>query len=167
MTPVPSVPYWIPVIGNLPQVLMGMAAFLRRLRDTSTEGIIRLQLMNTTHYMILDPLIATKIFSQRSSVFDTKAITQFFLNVVGGVPAKYAHLVTTNVHELETAFGILMREPYLGNMMRVVCRNLEIMTPQLVANADRPIDQYAWELRADVHLVSSESDKGAVEASLL
>lgn len=63
--------------------------------------------------------------------------------------------------------NMLLREPHLGKMLDITCRNLESTLPQFISFSDRAIDQYSWEKRACINRIFDASGGLSIEASLL
>lgn len=127
-----------------------------------------LKLLGTTHILVLDSAIATRFYSLKSSAFNMDAIHGFFIGVLGNTPKRYLARSVDTYHQLEAPMTqTLMREPHLGKLISITCRNLEKLLPSFVSFSDRPIDQHSWELRAEVERKLDGSGQLSVELSLL
>lgn len=165
----PQAPGHLPIIGVPPTILLGLDKFLGKLRDSAHTGLSSLYCLGFKHIVILSPTVTARIFGVPKTAWDRDNILWFFLNVVGGTASKYDHMVmpAINSHGYEQTFNLLMREPSLGKMVNILCRNLEREMPNFVSFADRPIDQLKWEQQADVKRTVHDDGSLSVEAGLM
>lgn len=78
---IPLLPYWLPIFGHLPDLLLRPDKILRGTRDNGGHGAFALNLGGSTHNLIWAPQMAQAIFSQRPSIVDNDPLLDYFLHV--------------------------------------------------------------------------------------
>lgn len=165
--PVPQVPYWIPLLGHIPNMAINSNAFVSRLRQTYTSGIFALNFGSTTHSIIYDPHLATALLNQKTSNADNHSVSRRIMQYVFGFPSRELDKYEAALGELLVAYKHLQVEPYLGDMVDVTVRKTRENVTNLVSFMESPVDQMPWEKISDVDVVKNGAGDEVVEASLL
>ncbi|KAK4501831.1 hypothetical protein PRZ48_007640 [Zasmidium cellare] len=161
---VPLVPYWIPILGHIPNMALNSKAFVSSLRQRYTQGLFALNFASTTHTIIHDPHLATALLNQKPSNADNHSVSRRLMQYTFGYPSNELEKYDAALGELLAAYKFLQVEPHLGDMVDVTARKTKENVTNLVTGMESPVDQMAWEKVSDVKVLEKE---GVVEASLL
>ncbi|KAH0538614.1 hypothetical protein FGG08_004815 [Glutinoglossum americanum] len=162
-------PYWFPLLGHIPILMINPDRFLRKLRDASAHGIFAVNLGGSIHNLAHTPSLVEGIFAQRTAV-ETEEFSMFILNRFFGVPRSFNKRLAGLFKGLTQSISMcLMREPGLGKMLAGSVTSMNEHIPNLVSFASRPIDQSLWERASDADVWRSLKENGeadlAVEAN--
>jgi cytochrome P450 len=148
-------PYWMPVVGHGFSFLYDPFSLMSKARDQSLHGIFALNLGTTTHNIISDPNLVKGVMRQKESAVQFQPMAWTIVQRLFGIPSSSKAKYDAVWEELTSISArTLMKEPYLGNMLKRTIRGLEENIPQMVSFMDSPIDQQPWERRANATLIS-------------
>ncbi|RDW89386.1 cytochrome P450-6 [Coleophoma cylindrospora] len=165
-------PYWFPGVGHGFSFIWDPAKLMTEARDMSAHGIFALRLGPSTHNIVSNPGLIRNVMSQRES---TVAFQPIAFNVV---EKAYSTIETPMQSANKRQFfdfpksskpkyaatweefnsflvKYLMREPYLGIMLKATITGIEAKVPQMISFMESPIDQESWERWADAEYISS------------
>ncbi|KAI9714767.1 MAG: hypothetical protein M1820_000056 [Bogoriella megaspora] len=164
---VPSLPYWVPFLGHLVNLLLSPDSLLKGTRDTSTRGIFALNLGGSTHNVIFSPSLSHSLLTQKSNVASHEPVAWQILRRTFGMPLRQKPAYEELQPELTATINDhLLRDPYLAEMVNITMGNLRQNIPNLVSFVDSLVDQLPWERVSNVTSIQNESSGQYVEASL-
>lgn len=164
---VPQVPYWIPLLGHIPNMALDGDGFVKRLRQIYSNGIFALNFGSTTHSIVYEPHLATALLNQKTSNADNHSVSRRLMHYTFGYPSNELDKYDAALDELLAAYKHLQVEPHLGDMVEVTARKTREGIMNLVTFMESPVDQMPWEKVSEVRLVEKENGEEVVEASLL
>ena len=164
---IPLVPYWIPLIGHLPNMAFDADGFVKSLRQTYSNGIFALNFGGTTHNVMYTPGLATALLNEKVDKVDSEDVADGMLQTVFGLPARDLSRYKESRPEIMACYKHLLTEPSLGDMVNKTARKIKENVLNLVTFASSPVDQPQWERTSDVHITTNKAGEEVVEASLL
>ena len=164
---VPAVPYWMPLLGHLPNMAWDADGFVKSLRSYYTNGIFALNFGGTKHNIICTPGLATAFLNQKPSNADFEQIGMRAMTHVFGFPRKEMPVFEKAYAELTAQYKHLLTEPSLGEMVRRTTTKMKENILNLVSFATSPVDQMLWERTSSVQPLTDSNGEQVVEASLL
>ena len=164
---VPSVLYWLPILGHIPNMVLDADGFIKRLRSRYTHGIFALHFGGTTHNIVYTPGLASALLNQKSSNADAEEVQKRIMTGVFGFPANEMDKYDAAFPELMACYKHLLTEPSLGDMVAQTARRTQDNIKDLVTGNDSIVDQTPWERTSRVRITTDRSGEDVVEASLL
>ncbi|TKA59830.1 hypothetical protein B0A49_07399 [Cryomyces minteri] len=161
------VPYWIPFVGHVPELILTPERLLRGARDAYSQGVIALKIFGTTHNLVYSPSLAQSLLSQKESVAAHHDVSWYIMKQVFGFPARLEKEYNLALHPILAAYQHLLKEPYLGDMLGVTVRNLEQSIPDLVTFTSSIVDQAPWERGSDIRVLKGVDGQQTAEVSFL
>ncbi|RFU35883.1 hypothetical protein B7463_g423, partial [Scytalidium lignicola] len=152
-------PYWVPVIGHGFSFLSDPAVFMAKLRDQSPHGIFALNLGATTHTIISNPSLVKGVMQQKESSAQIHLILTKFFNLT-------TRKWEPSLEELMGVMGYLMKEPHLGNFMKVTVRGIEEHVPNIFSFMEGEVDQHSWERWASARYINEDEEEINLNAVL-
>ena len=166
-TTVPAVPYWIPLLGHLPNMGIDADGFVKNLRHRYNKGAFALNFGGTTHNIVYTPALATALFNQKTSNADAEQVSKSILIKVFGFPARESDTYDKALPEIMACYKHLLTEPSLGGMVERTTRKIQENVLNLATFATSLVDQMPWERTNYVKLATDKAGEQVVEASLL
>lgn len=164
---VPSVPYWLPLIGHVPNMAYDADGFVKGLRKRFTQGIFALNFGGTTHNVMYTPGLATALLNQKQSVANSEDVSWGIMKTVFGFPKKERDKYYAALPELMACYKHLLSEPSLGEMVAQTAQKTKETIKDLVTGNDSPVDQTPWEKTGNVKIKTNKRGESIVEASFL
>ncbi|KAK5111219.1 hypothetical protein LTR62_005247 [Meristemomyces frigidus] len=164
---VPAVPYWLPLIGHIPNMAYDATNFVRNLRDTTSGGIFALNFFGGRHNIIHSPSLATALLNQKPSIATSEEVSRRLLNVVFGFPKSELRKYDAALPELMACYKYLLSEPGLTDMTQQTSERLRGKAGEFVTGNESLVDQMLWERSSDVDVIMDKAGEEVVEASLL
>ncbi|KAK3673650.1 hypothetical protein LTR78_006555 [Recurvomyces mirabilis] len=164
---VPAVPYWLPLIGHIPNMALDATTFVSSLRDSMSPGIFTLNFFGGRHNIIHNPSLATALMNQKSTIATSDDVSRHILSVVFGFPKQEQDKYDAALPEMLTCYKHLLSEPSLGNMTRDTGERLRGRIMDFVTGSESLVDQMPWERTSGVETTKNKSGESVVEASLL
>ena len=89
---VPMIPYWIPVLGHIPQFSLFPKRLLNKARDTYRSGVFALNLGSTTHNVVFAPSMGGSLMNQKHSIANMDSVGKRIMTAVFGFPTSKASM---------------------------------------------------------------------------
>ena len=164
---VPTLPYWIPLLGHLPNLAFQSTSFMHTLRSKYPGGIFALNLGGTTHNFVHSPHLTTVLMNQSSNNAGAETLHKTMLQRIFGFPANMLEQYDAAFDELVICYKPLLTEPGLGNMVAQTAQRLKGSISSLVTGSVSLVDQMPWECAAAAEVMETSGRGQLVEASLL
>jgi len=164
---VAAVPYWLPLIGHIPNMAWDADGFVKGLRNRFTNGVFSLNFGSTTHNIIYTPGLTTALLNQKQSVANSEDVSHRLMNVVFGFPKSENDKYDAAFPELMACYKHLLSEQSLGEMVVQSAQRLKDSIKDLVTGNESEVDQMSWEKTSNVTLTTMKNGQEVVEASLL
>ncbi|KAH8821696.1 cytochrome P450 [Xylogone sp. PMI_703] len=136
-------PYWIPIIGHAIPL------------DQSLHGIFALKLGGTTH---------TIMMQQKECAVQFRPVALSIVKKFFGLKA--INKWESSREEWGAVMGYLMKEPHLGNFMRVTVRRIEDIVPSMFSFMEGEVDQHSWERWAHCSYINDNEEEVDLNAVL-
>ncbi len=162
---VPAVPYWLPVIGHIPNMALDSVRFLSTVRSLFDGGVFALTFLGSKHILISRPEVGVTLLNKPAEIADGHALSEHLLRSNFGFPAG-EHMHDRKLHDLRDEYKKLLSEPGLSTMIAKVVRALRNNLPDLVTFNDNPVDQSPWERGAGAAVTTDLSGDPVVETNL-
>lgn len=165
----PAIPYWIPYLGHLPQMLFKSDSFLAGLRKLHPGGAFSLTFFGRTHTIVFKPALTAALADQPPQVIDGGPASRHLMQSVFGYPRSKSSMalydkVVPDIKGLDTH---LSSEPSLGQMVERTATTLRHNIADFVTFNSGDIDQTPWERLAEAGLVEDAgADTPVVEADM-
>ncbi|KAK5001256.1 hypothetical protein LTR66_000033 [Elasticomyces elasticus] len=166
-TTVPLLPYWLPILGHLPNMALMPDKLLRGARSGFPSGIFALNFGGTTHNIIFSPSLGTALLGQKPAIAAHEQVSKYMMNAVFGFPKSQFVRYDAAVEEILKAYRLLLSEPYLGQLVATTASTLKESVRDWVTGSRSVVDQMLWERNAGAESVISDTGETTVEASLL
>ncbi|KAK3117311.1 hypothetical protein LTR53_001428 [Teratosphaeriaceae sp. CCFEE 6253] len=164
----PAVPYWLPLLGHIPNMAYNADAFLRGLRSRFTTGIVSLNFGGGTHNIVYSPSLATALLNQKQDTANSEEVSRRLLNAIFGFPKSEYEKYDAAFPGLMACYKHLLSEPSLGDLVAQTVRRIQGSISDLVTGNGSLVDQTLWERTSNVRVASTGTRGGStVEASLL
>ncbi|KAJ4424674.1 hypothetical protein N0V82_000602 [Gnomoniopsis sp. IMI 355080] len=165
---VPAVPYWIPFLGHLPQVVLGKDGFLANLRKLYPSGGFSLNILGRTHTVLFKPELIRSLLDQSSAIVDKASTSKRLVQTVFGYPRSATDLALyDSFHEdCEAQYKYLLSEDTLKLIIDRAMTRLRHNIADFVTFNSGEIDQAPWERLAEAGLEEDTDHKEVVEADL-
>lgn len=165
--PVPAVPYWLPVLGHLPNMIIDAEGFMQRLRQTYSEGAFALNFGGTTHNIFYTPGLATALMNEKVDKADSEEVADGMLHTVFGFPKGDMARYRPARPEIVACYRLMLSEPGLGDWIAQAVKKIAENVRDFVSFSTSPVDQTLWERSSDVKLAVNAAGQEVMEASLL
>lgn len=162
----PMPPYWLPILGHIPNMALSANSFLRNLRNIYADGILTLNFFGKRHNIIYTPSLATAILNTKSNNADNEAVAKRIMTHVFGFPTSELDKYDAALAELVDSYKHISVDPGLGQMVECTVRKTKESINNLVTFMESPVDQMPWEKAADVRVIEQADGEQVVEASL-
>jgi cytochrome P450 len=164
----PAVPYWVPYLGHIPQMVFGPESFLAGLRKLYPRGAFSLNFLGGVHTVIFKPGLIASLINQPVHVADGHAASKHLMKTNFGWPRHKASMETYDkmLHELLALYRILSSEPSLGQMVDRTVQRLRHNIADLVTFNESEVDQTEWEKYACAETIQDKNGQPVVEADL-
>lgn len=164
---VPAVPYWLPIIGHIPNMAYDADGFIKGLRKAYDNGIFGLNFGGTKHNIVYSSGLATALLNQKSSNADAEHVSDKLLQDVFGFPSSEMDKWYKSRDDLMQCYKYLLTEPALGTMVEKTTRKIRENVLNLVSFTTSPVDQMLWERTSRVQVKQNAAGDEVVEASFL
>ncbi|KUI64608.1 25-hydroxycholesterol 7-alpha-hydroxylase [Cytospora mali] len=158
----PTVPYWIPYLGHIPQMVINADAFLSGLRKLFPRGAFSLNFLGGTHTVIFKPGLVSPLINLPAHIADGHESSKHLMKSNFGYPRSKADMETYDKmqEDLLLQYRKLTSEPSLSQMVDRTVQRLRHNIAEFVTFNDSQVDQTVWERTADA--VTTENAKGEV-----
>jgi cytochrome P450 len=165
---VPMLPYWLPVLGHIPQFTMAPQRLLSKARDTYTSGIFALNLGTTTHNIVFSPPMGGLLMNQKHSIADMDSVGKYILMAVFGYPTSKASMAKYDqaTPALQACYKHVLSEPSLSEMVQRTIDTTKRNIANLVTFSESKVDQLEWERTSHAETITMPSGHLVVEVSL-
>lgn len=163
----PEVPYWLPILGHMPNMGWNPTAFTRGLRDTYTKGIFALNFGGGKHNVIYNPALTTALLNHRDGKADSEEVAKRIMVNVFGMPKGERATFDAAWTDLVACYKHILSEPSLGRMVDRTAQKIRENVLFLVSFAPSLVDQTIWERVSDVTVTKNNEGEEVVEASML
>ncbi|KAK5121996.1 hypothetical protein LTR85_004568 [Meristemomyces frigidus] len=165
---VPAMPYWLPLVGHIPNMAYDADDFLKSLRDRFTDGIFSLNFGGSTHHILYTPGLATALLNQKQSVANSEEAGHTIMERVFGFPKAEHKKYDAALPEMMACYHKhLVSEPSLGEMVSKTAQRTKTSIKDLVTGNESIVDQMHWERTSSANIRTNKSGEPVVEASLL
>lgn len=164
---VPAVPYWLPLLGHIPNMAIDADGFVKRLRSSYAHGIFALNFGATTHNIMYTPGLATALLNQKRTFADSEGVHERMMDNVFAFPKDEFDKYNAALPDLMTCYKFVLTEPSLGEMVLQTAQRLKDNIKDLVTGNESIVDQMLWERTSRTIMTTDKSGERVVEASLL
>ena len=164
---VPEVPYWLPILGHIPNMAINADGFVKGLRSQYSKGIFALNFGGSKHNILYSPGLATALLNQKTSNADSHDVTRGILSNVFGFPTNEHAKYDTALPDMMACYRHLLSDPSLAQLVDRTAKSIQTNVMSLVTFASSPVDQTLWERVSDVSLTKDKKGEEVVEASML
>ncbi|THW10696.1 cytochrome P450 [Aureobasidium pullulans] len=166
---VPMLPYWMPIIGHIPQFSFAPQSLLNKARDAYRSGIFSLNLGSTTHNIIFAPPMGSTLMNQKHSIANMDSVGKHVMTAVFGFPKSKASMerYDASLTGLNTCYKHLTSEPYLGEMVQSTIDVTKRNIANLVTFSESTVDQVAWERTSNAETITKPQGEQVVEISMM
>ncbi|KAK4959248.1 hypothetical protein LTR10_004050 [Elasticomyces elasticus] len=164
----PAVPYWLPLIGHMPNMAYDADGFVKNLRSRFPSGVFSLNFFGGRHNILYGPGLATALLNQKQHIANSEEVSRRLLNVIFGFPKWELHKYDEGLPDMMACYKHLLSEPSLGDLVKQTARRIQGTIVDLVTGNESLVDQTPWEKTSNTYLATDEkSGEPVVEASLL
>ena len=163
---VPRVPYLLPVLGHIPNVIWNADEFFQSQRRRYTQGIFAVHFAGSTHNVTHSPGLTTALLKAPSDKADFSHVARSIMTRVFGFPRADFDTYARAEEELSACYRCLLTEPGLGGMVERTAKQVQTNVVDLVTGMSSPVDQTAWEKSGGVEMVPGPDGQLVAEASL-
>lgn len=161
---VPAVPYWIPLLGHIPNMTWDADGFAKALRSIYDGGAFALNLGGSKHNVVYTPGLVAALLNQKRDNADAEEVGLRLMQRIFGFPSSEVKQYHAALPDLLDCYREISVAPGLSNMVNQTVRKTRENINNLVTFLDSPVDQMPWEKVAKVEVQGGEE---VVEASLL
>lgn len=164
----PAIPYWVPYLGHIPQMVFSSESFLAGLRKLHPGGAFSLNFLGGVHTVIFKPGLTASLINQPVHIADGHASSKHLMKSNFGWPRNKASMDTYDkmLDELIALYKILSSEPSLGQMVDRTVQRLRHNIADLVTFNESEVDQTEWEKYAGAETLQNKKGEQVVEADL-
>ncbi|KAI5249955.1 cytochrome P450 [Aureobasidium subglaciale] len=166
---VPMIPYWMPIIGHIPQFSFAPQELLSKARDTYRSGVFALNLGSTTHNIVFSPSMGGSLMNQKHSIANMDSVGKHVMTAVFGFPKSKASMQRYNasLSGLNTCYKHLISESSLKNMVQNTIDVTKRNIANLVTFSESRVDQVEWERTSNAETSTRPGGELVVEASMM
>lgn len=162
-------PYWLPVLGHIPQFSLAPDNFLNKARDTFRSGVFALNLGSTTHNIVFSPPMGGSLMNQRHSIANMDSVGKHILTAVFAYPKSKEAMdnYDKGTPGLTACYKHLLSEPSLGEMVQKTIDVMKQNISNLVTFSESRVDQAAWERTSNAETITKPNGEQVVEANMM
>jgi len=164
---VPMAPYWVPLIGHIPHMLIFSESFFAWTRKVYDKGIFSVNLVGTTHNIIYKPGLSSVFMNLKTDIADAEHVSKQIMLSNFGFPKAETNKYDNALHDTLACYKHLMSNPGLSDMVTKTINAVSANINNLVSFSKSAIDQPLWERSGSTRLVKNQNGEEVVEASLL
>ena len=166
---VPMIPYWVPIVGHIPQFSFAPQTLLNRARDTYRSGVFALNLGSTTHNIVFSPSMGGSLLNQKHSIANMDSVGKHVMVAVFGYPKSKASLQKYEdaMPGLLTCYKHLLSDPGLKEMIQNTIDVTKRNIANLVTFSESRVDQVEWERSSNAETITKPNGEQVVEASMM
>lgn len=158
---------WFPIVGHLPEIVIGGDGYLNKLSARFPEGIWTLQLYGKKRYFVTDPELQASLYNKSKSVVNGDSFNNSLLKSNFAFSEKDIKQQDSFADDARKQFQHLNEEPGLGKATTQMVDDIKSCIGDFVTFNSYPADQAEWENVTGVRVVSSSTGQEFVEADLL
>lgn len=162
----PAVPYWLPFIGHLPQIVLYSDSFLSRLRKLHPTGYFSLNVFGGVHTVIFRPGLIAALMNKPSHIADATGVAKYLMMANFGYPRRESDRYDKMLPDIVAQYHKLSSEPSLGNMVDRTVQILRHNISEFVTFNESPVDQAEWERLSETETTENRDGETVVEANL-
>ncbi|QIW99012.1 hypothetical protein AMS68_004530 [Peltaster fructicola] len=164
----PTVPYWFPILGHIPNMVWDATQFMRSKRDQYVDGAYSLNFGGTVHTIVYKPSLVTALLNAKDSSASAENVADYIGEKVFGFPLKKEgkKYYAAN-EEIRNCYHHLLSETRLGDMVRRTAQTTKENVVNLVSFSKSPVDQSYWERTAKAQLTVDKNGEEVVAANML
>ena len=164
---IPMAPYWLPVLGHIPNMALTPAGLFEWARETYVDGIFSLNLGGSTNHFVFKPSLAANLMSKPREVADMGDAIKRLVFLFCGYPRDESEILDNSYEELRGLSKMLLSEPTLGELVKSTGDLVLANVPNLVSFTESVVDQMGWERSSNAEVITTPEGEQVVEASLL
>lgn len=164
---VAEVPYWLPLLGHLPNMAFDADGFIKGLRKQYDKGIFALNFGGGKHNIIYSPGLATALLNQKSANADSHDMALGIMRKVFGFPGTELEKYNASLPDMLACYKHLLGEPSLSELVDKTARTIKANVVTLVSFSESLVDETLWERSSGVSLATNQQGEQVVEASML
>lgn len=165
---VPKVPYWLPAIGHIPNMLYDGNTYLKSLRASYTGGAFALNFAGMTHSIVYTPSLVTALLNVKESQASNDEAGKVIGERIFGYPMRQeSETYDLAVDELKRCYHFLLNESSLRVMVERTAKIVDQTISNLVSFSASVVDQSTWERTARCEVKTDKSGNTVVAANLL
>ncbi|KAF4976465.1 hypothetical protein FZEAL_6865 [Fusarium zealandicum] len=163
----PLAPYWVPYFGHAPRLFLNPSYALTRLRDRYTQGLFSIRLFGTIHSFIFQPSLAASLLSRPSSVADEQHAVRRLMVTNFGLSKKDLGTYDKAASEVYEVTKQHLSGSHLDAISKVLIRNLDDTSADLVSFNSYPVDQMDWERLATADVLETETKESIMDVGFI
>jgi hypothetical protein len=164
---VPAAPYWLPLIGHIPNMAYDADNFVRSMRSRFTDGIFTLNFLGSRHNIMYTPGLAAALLAQKQSVANSEEVSRKMIHSIFGFPKGELGKYDAALADTMACYKHLLSEPSLGEMTKQTANRIKGNIKDLVTGNESLVDQAPWERSSDIHVTENKAGERVVEANIL
>lgn len=164
---VPAVPYWLPLVGHIPNMAYDADNFVRSMRSRFSNGIFTLNFFGGRHNIMYTPALANALLNQKQSVANSEEVSRKMINAIFGFPKHELETYDAALPDTMACYKHLLSEPSLGSMTQQTANRIATNITDLVTGNESLVDQAPWERSSDANVAKNKAGESVVEASIL
>jgi hypothetical protein len=166
---VPMLPYWIPILGHIPQFSFSPQNLLNKARDTYRSGVFALNLGSMTHNIIFSPSMGGSLMNQKHSIANMDSVGKHVMTAVFGFPKSKASMQRYEeaLVGLNACYKHILSNPGLEEMVQNTIDVTKRNIANLVTFSESRVDQLEWERTSNAETITKPNGEQVVEASMM
>jgi cytochrome P450 len=166
---VPMIPYWIPVLGHIPQFSFAPQTLLNKARDTYRNGVFALNLGSSTHNIVFSPSMGGSLMNQKHSIANMDSVGKHVMTAVFGFPKSKASMQRYEeaLTGLNACYKQILSNPGLEEMVQNTINVTKRNIANLVTFSESRVDQVEWERTSKAETITKPNGEQVVEVSMM
>lgn len=166
---VPMIPYWIPILGHIPQFSFAPQALLNKARDTYRSGVFALNLGSSTHNIVFSPSMGGSLMNQKHSIANMDSVGKHVMKSVFGFPTSKASMQRYEeaLTGLNACYKQILSNPGLEEMVQNTIKVTKRNIANLVTFSESRVDQVEWERTSNAETITKPNGEQVVEVSMM
>jgi hypothetical protein len=166
---VPMIPYWLPILGHIPQFSFAPQTLLNKARDTYRSGVFALNLGSSTHNIVFSPSMGGSLMNQKHSIANMDSVGKHVMTAVFGFPKSKAAMQRYEeaLTGLNACYKQILSNPGLEEMVQNTINVTKRNIANLVTFSESRVDQVEWERTSNAETITKPNGEQVVEVSMM
>ncbi|KAF2158138.1 putative P450 monooxygenase [Myriangium duriaei CBS 260.36] len=163
---IPLAPYWIPLLGHVPQFFFFRGSFFSWARERYSNGAFALNMFGTTHNVIFKPSLGKMLMDQKNEIVDSHSTSRYIMTAIFAWPKTQLDVYDIALPDFLEAYRHLNTNPGLSKIVDVTVAQLRKNINNLVTFSPSMVDQTWWERTSNAKSISLPGGEQAEEIDL-